>query len=1230
MKNNRIILLAMLLGVTEPAFLKQPATAAEPTSATAKAVTESAPAIFDQLSCGEATSLAAHGRRTTGDVRSEQLATEIGGFARTYGVQTVTGRGSALSFTLQKPKHAKDLILEVQEIHVRRPKAFGYTVAVNGTDVYFRTYEEIGAGPNHYFIRIPAAVAQAGKDLNDLKVTMTSAGAPAFSVGQVWLYHDFFGTIEPQEQVYRPVALLGMVATAPGVGGPGRDFAPYGEYRDVNFLNVPFKDIRQRLRDQLVRSAETGRPVEILLNGTTWGGAPRGPDGQGGYFTDIRYSQMAFDVPSKSWSPAYPNMWGSTFWTSSWDPLLQTIMRQRFLAGTAEISETVDLLKARGQTPRPLYTRELGPPLGEVNAATMAAAAKDGVTLDPTDGLDQAERAWLHTNDVRLWKLFASWHAEVFPRESVVVDRGTVRLPDEQAIDNQYAHTVFTTDQGPLKDRRYFGGQAGMVDGFWSSGEVFFDRFAQYDYVKANGKLAHVNIWAPFAKTPDLMRNLYDAGFQYATFIGDTAETTKVIRAADGCAALPALIPPHYLPSMLEVMYNTQRTMGPSERIVSSDNLTIHSQSRECADSGSMSRLAVVDLAKPGSITYRLDNGGEPFESGLSLQLDGRIAPGAGNSIQVLLGETPESLGEVAKLNAEKLPCPDHWEPYMTSKTTVDLGERLKGKKSGVLRLVMHAQGAFDATFLMELKVAGQWRRGSGHLVANPFTMYEQRTLNLWVQERVVAERLFARYRALAGEDDIAKQAAALLAAGRYGSVERLLNGAVSEVLPARYALRGHGRLGRQALEIALPDENQVIIATVHELNAEACEFTVTPESGRQKFVAALPAKDGSHWTQTEVAPNRFRLVADAQGALIAKAGRITIEAESVRAAPPARTLPKTIVARYLDGNRANVRIDSQDTQLLGGEENLSLPVATDVTVERIADHEEKPRAKSDWPQRGDRLELLLNERGQVAKISARYGYDHGRIAKVTPFSALPPFSNGTLVLDDGRTYEFDYATEVDTVALHGLARSYEAHMLTSALPPGAEVTIDYSPYTEAGTTRRLLGITQRQQVLMTQDYTTMTGDDWRAAAQSADGVVVKRHNPEPHNGDNHSFLMRPAQPFEPGTVVYKVTSERPLGMTVLEFSARVYDDSSLIDFAASKDGGATWVACGRFDNTWQNCYAQSVRPWKVPWNFIDLTPVASGRTDLLVKLTMRVNPADERMALGRIRVMTTTPAIEK
>lgn len=1173
--------------------------------------------VSDHLQFGDEASEQAHELCSNGKVISEKISTVMGAITAKHSVRTLQGLNSSLDISLTRRDSSSSLILEIQEIHDRRPRAFGYTVAVNGQKVYFRTYEEVGAGPNHYFIQLPR-----GENIKNI-LTITSASSAPFSLGQIWLYENFFTTIEPQEKVYKPLALMGMKATAPEAGGPGRDFAPFGEYRDVNFLNMPKNAIHTRIDNHLDNSAQTGRPVQILLNGTTWGGSPRSPDGQGGYFTDIRYSQLAYDLASKSWSPCYPNMWSCSFWTSSFDPLLQTTMRTRFLAAMSGIQDKVDFLHARGLMPYPVYVRELGPPMGEVTAATIQAATKEGIKLDPTDGLDKAERQWLHQNDVWLWQEYASWHAEVFGRDSVIVDRGAIRLPAMQTIDNQYAHTVFSSDHGPLKDRRYFGGQVGMVEGFWSSGEVFFDKYNLYDYVKANGKLAHVNIWAPFTKDSSHLRSLYDAGFQFATFIGDTAETTKVIRASDGCADLPALLPPHHQPILLEVRYNTQRTLGPTEQVVGVENLSIHSQSREVADMASMSRLAVNDLTKPGQITYRIDNGGIPFATGLSLQLDGRIAPGTGNRIQVLLGETPNNLQQVALLNAENLPCPDHWELFMTSKTSVNLGEKLLGKNSGFLRLVFHAEGAFDATFLMELSVTGQWNQGTGHVTGNPFTMREQRTLNLWIQERVVAQRLLKRYTQLAGEDHVTAQAKIMMTNGRYRTLQALLSGAISQILPARYVVRGHGELGRHKLNISLPNEDQVLKVTLLKVSEREYEFSVTCDVVAQPFTISLPTKNGTPWSLSRLKENHFRLQQEDSGKLIAVEGCIRISAEAVRENSSPRKLPTTIIARYLEGNRSAIRVDSQDMGLMDGEENISLQVTNGVTVTRHADLMENAGVSKTWPERFDRVVLSLNEQGKVTGIDAKYGHAHGKVVNYTPFSAFPPYSNGMITLDNGNTYEFDFITEVETTALHGIARAYESKMLLAALRPGMEVTIDYSPYTESGTSRRIIKVSQSHQVLMTQDYTTMLDNEWRTNVVSTEGVVVKNHNPEPHNGEKYSMLMRPAKGFEPGTVIYKVVSEWPVSYTVLEFSARVYDDSSSIDFEVSRDEGKTWNMCGRYDNTWQNCFPQGVKPWKVPWQYVDLTSEVQGVREFYLRLTLRANPADDRMALGKIRVVT-------
>jgi hypothetical protein len=1161
-------------------------------------------------------------RTITGDrCTVETLTTDIGGFSRDYQVHTVSGTGARLELTFPRPVCTGDLLLEIQEIHQRRPRAFGYTVAVNGTEVNFRTYAEHGAGPNHHLIKVPlTAITGSG----DLTVTLTSAGAPPFSIGQVRLWGDFFTRLDREEGIYRPMALIGKHTTLPA-GQPGfTSFGPLGDFSSSSYANTPIATTRKRMLESITRSAESGRPMQFLINGPTWGGAMSGPDGRGGYYNDIRYSLLSYDAANRSYAASFPNMWSSAFWAAFRDPWVNTEMRRRLTACLEGSADAIDLLKARGKTPQPNYLREMGPPMGEITAATIATAAKDGLVLDPTDGISAAERAWLFQDGVRIWQEYAATNRELLQRDSAVVDRGQVTLPSDQLILNQYSHTVFRSE-GPMKDRRWFGGQMGIVDGFWSTGELFWDEAVMYDYVKANGKLVHGNLEGTILKgdaTP--LVKLYSAGFQYVNFFNEPKDVLDDVRKADGCDDQPMPAPQHHEPLVFTAPYNHTASLGAP---VSSDNIGIHSQPRENADSITASRLAVMDVARSGQVTYRLDNGGEPFPSGFSLHLDGRVSPGEANRIVVLLGDSPDTLRPMATVTAKELPCPDHWTPFMTSTATVDLGAAMKGKTSQHLRFELHAAGAPDAAFLLEASVGTQWPRTTGPLAGNGMTRRETRTTQLWIQDRAVAHTALARFAELDGDAATATQARTLFEAGRYRSAQKLLAGALAEVLPARYAVRGHGPLGRHPVQVRLPQDDQAVVVTLHRVGVDGCEFSLATDAERQAVELSVPTAGWSGWTVAQVGPNRYRLAVDGAGVPAALVdGRAVARVDAVTVKPAARTLPRTLVARCLDYGKNGIRFDSQDRELLGLEDSLTLPLAPEIRTSRAPERLSAQDAKGDDPRAQDRVELTIDDQGRVTTVKALYGRDAGTIAAITaPNPMGPVFSNGTITLDNGNTYEFSYGTRLDTVPMHGRYADYETRHITEGLRPGQRVEVAYSPYAELGTTRRLIQVTQPNRVLMQEDYYTTTDDSWKTRAVSVEGLVVALHKAEPnYMHDAQARLLRPAKHFVPGSIVYRITSDQPLTSTVVEFQARAFEDSSTVDFAVSRDNGVTWIPCGRFGNTWQNSYPQGVTDFKrMPWQFIDLTKAVNGANGFLLKATLAVNSADERYCVSSIRVVT-------
>jgi hypothetical protein len=230
-----------------------------------------------------------------------------------------------------------------------------------------------------------------------------------------------------------------------------------------------------------------------LVNGTAWGGKPNGPDGLGGYFSDPRYSLLGYDAANGRFIPSWPGMWSNTAWPTLRDETMNAFLENRFQRMMDGHTEAIDRLKAQGLAPNLVIVREWGPAIGEISNTAIEDARRDGINLDPSNGLDPEARLWMHRDGVRLWKDFAASTRRAVERDSVLVDNGNVVLPDTQLLDNLYSQPDFLTDW-PMEDLRWSAGQPGMVPGLWSSGEMGkgteYRELAMYDYLRARGRLA--------------------------------------------------------------------------------------------------------------------------------------------------------------------------------------------------------------------------------------------------------------------------------------------------------------------------------------------------------------------------------------------------------------------------------------------------------------------------------------------------------------------------------------------------------------------------------------------------------------------------------------------------------------------------------------------------------------------------------------------------------------------
>ncbi len=156
----------------------------------------------------------------------------------------------------------------------------------------------------------------------------------------------------------------------------------------------------------------------------TWAGTP-GQPWRGPEYQQIVYSKTdrTWDKGIRSLGPpydrdvhygfSYPNMWSNCPWLSVTHPALRAFKRERLRQAATLLKHVArDRLTLLMGDNEPAYwgyqmwfpdapyatinggARRLYP-IADVGPTPVAAAKRDGVTLDPTDGLDQTERAWL-------------------------------------------------------------------------------------------------------------------------------------------------------------------------------------------------------------------------------------------------------------------------------------------------------------------------------------------------------------------------------------------------------------------------------------------------------------------------------------------------------------------------------------------------------------------------------------------------------------------------------------------------------------------------------------------------------------------------------------------------------------------------------------------------------------------------------------------------------------------
>jgi hypothetical protein len=391
--------------------------------------------------------------------------------------------------------------------------AFGFRVFVDGTLLYVRdpATTDPGGGPYSSFFLDTAdpSIIGDGKAV----VTVEGLTAEPAYISEIWAYADLPGMVRDQGMRVpdRMVFVLGQDHRGEAFFRQRLDYVTSAIHerpevgRGMAVLDYfPVRTPAQMSANYqlwLQLSREYGLPFGIEST-SDWEGTPsRIPDGKGGTFGDIEYHQILWspqdrtgpdkdvfrgqrldELLGEDYDPRYglsvPNIWGSTPWLTWRHPDLNAYFEKKANESLELIRPLYWDLQRSGEADRLLsfsttlestywskrdgkgvadqaYTEyndgvERRDLYADYNPYTVAAARAEGVELDPTDGLSEAEKRWMYRNQSYPQQLFADIFYAGLPRPRIEVGPG-VRFPTDSLRHNVHSE-VYSRMQEPYWD----------------------------------------------------------------------------------------------------------------------------------------------------------------------------------------------------------------------------------------------------------------------------------------------------------------------------------------------------------------------------------------------------------------------------------------------------------------------------------------------------------------------------------------------------------------------------------------------------------------------------------------------------------------------------------------------------------------------------------------------------------------------------------------------------------
>ena len=387
--------------------------------------------------------------------------------------------------------------LEVQEVNDdrRNGDTTRYRILVDGKPVHLRNFVDDGPGLMTYFVDIPANCRSR------VTVTLRDTSGYGMRIRSLRAYSCFEQYCR-ENRLIQPMLICQRITRLNKDGKLDTDLVDrwIKTFEDEDAReNIGFcydfaylqrgQDYVQTLADQIGQMVlEKDVPV-VLGFPTTWSFSPLNtPDGHGGTFRDVQYQQICYskfdnyddpglkeymDRCKPGWYDVHcglsiPNHWSSVPWLTMNNKVLNGARCKGIADSIAKLNPWLAEMERMGMSgnlagiigeDEPVYWTKMVDVMGDgygrvnngvpredmlvdFNWSVIQDAAKDGVTLDPADGLSKEELWWLHLNPAHFNRMLANTIRNAIRKPAVIVCGSNMEFPEEDPGLNQYVYWV--------------------------------------------------------------------------------------------------------------------------------------------------------------------------------------------------------------------------------------------------------------------------------------------------------------------------------------------------------------------------------------------------------------------------------------------------------------------------------------------------------------------------------------------------------------------------------------------------------------------------------------------------------------------------------------------------------------------------------------------------------------------------------------------------------------------